>query len=528
MILELISAMKGFVAAKAEYDRISGALEEARRTGYGVVPPAIDEMELDEPEIVRQGSRFGVRLRARASGLHVIRVDIESEISPIVGTEQQSEALVQSLLATFEQEPGAIWQTNLFGKSLYDLVRDGMAGKGAMQPAVQQRLQTTLQRIVNEGCKRASSVSCSDALGNTKGRGSNCRGPFFLAQEAGMQHYRTDLAREARDLAGGRQSGVEQAREQRDGMTIERIEITTDAAARRLDKPRGRYVTIDTDEIPAHDPALFAAVTEQIAGELQALLGALPAEADVLGRGALATASSRPTRSGRKQVDRIYVTRHFPHRRAGARAGGACARCRPWRPGCSAPPASRPARSCAASYRARARRRSSAWDALAARSTGRINRTVQLSDGGHQPRLGHRQPPANALSRETLGVPVVAVGVPMVVYALDHRGGRGRPHRRARQPARRRGGAAPTGRRGRNASTLARSSSRPRRSTRSSATRRRCWPTASTGCCSGSALPNSRHCLVKRRIPSYGGGRCRCRGCEPGAGGAGGRRRACA
>ena len=94
-----------------------------------------------------------------------------------------------------------------------------------------------------------------------------------------MQHYRTDLAREARDLAGGRQSGVEQAREQRDGMTIERIEITTDAAARRLDKPKGRYVTIDTDEIPAHDPALFAAVTEQIAGELQALLGALPAKA---------------------------------------------------------------------------------------------------------------------------------------------------------------------------------------------------------------------------------------------------------
>ena len=149
---ELISAMKGFVSAKAEYDRIAGALEEARRTGYGVVPPASDEMELDEPEIVRQGSRFGVRLRARSSGLHVIRVDIESEISPIVGTEQQSEALVPSLLTTFEQEPGAIWQTNLFGKSLYDLVRDGMAGKGAMPPAVQQRIQSTLQRIVNEGC----------------------------------------------------------------------------------------------------------------------------------------------------------------------------------------------------------------------------------------------------------------------------------------------------------------------------------------------------------------------------------------
>lgn len=129
-----------------------GALEEARRTGYGVVPPAVDEMELDEPEIVRQGNRFGVKLRARASGLHVIRVDIESEVSPIVGTEQQSEALVQYLLSAFEEDPAAIWQTNIFGKSLYDLVRDGMTGKGNMPPAVQQRIQNTLQRIVNEGC----------------------------------------------------------------------------------------------------------------------------------------------------------------------------------------------------------------------------------------------------------------------------------------------------------------------------------------------------------------------------------------
>lgn len=174
-----------------------------------------------------------------------------------------------------------------------------------------------------------------------------------------MQHYRTDLAREARDLAGGRQSGVEQAREQRDGMTIERIEITTDAAARRLDKPKGRYVTIDTDEIPAHDPALFAAVTEQIAGELQALLGALPAEADVLVVG-LGNRFVTPDALGPETVDRIYVTRHF-RTDAPELAPAGCARCRPWRPGCSAPPASRPARSCAASYRARARRRSSAW-----------------------------------------------------------------------------------------------------------------------------------------------------------------------
>lgn len=149
---ELISAMKEFVSAKSEYDRVAGALQQARRTGYGVVPPAIDEMELDEPEIVQQGNRFGVKLRARSSGLHVIRVDIESEVNPIVGTEQQSEALVQYLLSTFQEDPTAIWQTNIFGKSLYDLVREGMAGKGNMPVAVQQRLQTTLQRVVNEGC----------------------------------------------------------------------------------------------------------------------------------------------------------------------------------------------------------------------------------------------------------------------------------------------------------------------------------------------------------------------------------------
>lgn len=149
---ELVSAMKEFVSAKTEYDRIAGALLEAKRTGYGLVPPAVDEMELEEPEIVQQGNRFGVKLRAKASGLHVIRVDIESEVSPIVGTEQQSEALVQYLLSTFREDPAAIWQTNIFGKSLYDLVRDGMSSKGSMSPAVQQRIQATLQRIVNEGC----------------------------------------------------------------------------------------------------------------------------------------------------------------------------------------------------------------------------------------------------------------------------------------------------------------------------------------------------------------------------------------
>ena len=150
---ELIGKLREFVQAKSEFDRVSGALSDAKSFGYGMVPPDIDDMELEEPEIVRQGNRFGVRLKARASGMHVIRVDIDSEVNPIVGTEQQSEALVHYLTDTFETDPQAIWQTNIFGKPLYDLVREGMEGKVNRMPMeVRNRMQGTLQRIVNEGC----------------------------------------------------------------------------------------------------------------------------------------------------------------------------------------------------------------------------------------------------------------------------------------------------------------------------------------------------------------------------------------
>ena len=121
---ELMSAISDFVAAKKAYDRISDALEKAKQTGYGIVPPEPSEMELLDPEIVRQGSKFGVKLHAKASGLHIVRVDIDSEVNPIVGTEQQSEALLRYLNDTFEGDPTAIWDTNLFGKSLYDLCRN--------------------------------------------------------------------------------------------------------------------------------------------------------------------------------------------------------------------------------------------------------------------------------------------------------------------------------------------------------------------------------------------------------------------
>ena len=149
----LIASIKEFVAAKREYDRLHNALDAAYRTGYGMVPPAMDEMSLDEPEIMQQGNRFGVRLHAKATGLHMIRVDIESEVSPLVGTEEQAEEFLAYLMDSAKKSPDEIWNTSIFGKPLYDLVKEGMTGKVNRLPDdVQQRLQETLQRMVNDGC----------------------------------------------------------------------------------------------------------------------------------------------------------------------------------------------------------------------------------------------------------------------------------------------------------------------------------------------------------------------------------------
>lgn len=150
---ELLFALKSFAAAKREYDRIAGALQSAQTLGYGTVSPAMDDMQLETPEIVQQGNKFGVRLRASASGLQIFRVDMQAEVSPIVGSAEQSEAMVKYLADTFEHDPSAIWQTNIFGKPLYDLVRESMEGKaGRMSDGVQEKMQRTLQRITNDGC----------------------------------------------------------------------------------------------------------------------------------------------------------------------------------------------------------------------------------------------------------------------------------------------------------------------------------------------------------------------------------------
>ena len=149
---DLFSTITSMAEIKKEYDKISNALEEVKATGYGIVTPSIDELILDEPEIIKQGTRFGVKLRARAPSIHLIRAEIETEVSPIVGSEKQSEELVNYLLSNFEDDPAKIWESNIFGRSLHELVNEGLQTKLAKMPVdAQAKLQETLERIVNEG-----------------------------------------------------------------------------------------------------------------------------------------------------------------------------------------------------------------------------------------------------------------------------------------------------------------------------------------------------------------------------------------
>ena len=149
---ELFSTMISFANVKKEYDKIAIALQEVNTKGYGIVSPSIDELILEEPEMVKQGSRYGVKLRAKAPSIHMIRADIETEVSPIVGSEKQSQELVEYLLSEFESDPKKIWESNIFGKSLHELVNEGLQTKLLKMPEdAQEKLQETLERIINEG-----------------------------------------------------------------------------------------------------------------------------------------------------------------------------------------------------------------------------------------------------------------------------------------------------------------------------------------------------------------------------------------
>ena len=149
---DLFSIIGDLSKTKTRYDKIASALEDVDRKGYGIVTPSIDELILDEPEMVKQGSRFGVKLKATAPSLHIIKANIETEVSPIVGSEKQSEELVNYLLSEFETDPKKIWDSNIFGKSLHSLVNEGLQTKLSKMPEeAQMKLQETLERIVNEG-----------------------------------------------------------------------------------------------------------------------------------------------------------------------------------------------------------------------------------------------------------------------------------------------------------------------------------------------------------------------------------------
>ena len=149
---ELVNCLKELTYAKKKYDKIKVALDNVDENGYGIVVPSMDEMELKEPEIVRAGGRCGVKLKANAPSLHIMKVNVETEVSPIMGGYEQSEDLAKYLLQEFENNPQGIWQTNMFGKSLESLVNEGINSKlNSMPTNLQNKLRKTVGRIVNEG-----------------------------------------------------------------------------------------------------------------------------------------------------------------------------------------------------------------------------------------------------------------------------------------------------------------------------------------------------------------------------------------
>lgn len=148
---QLISLMRELSHSKKEYDKVRDAIKDVKEIGYGVVAPSVDEIKLEEPEIVKHGGRFGVRLRASAPSLHIIRTNVETEVSPIVGTEKQSEEFVRYFMDEFESNPEKIWETNVFGKPLYDMVKDELQSKLYKMPDdIQGKMQLTLEKIVND------------------------------------------------------------------------------------------------------------------------------------------------------------------------------------------------------------------------------------------------------------------------------------------------------------------------------------------------------------------------------------------
>lgn len=149
---ELLALLERLAVVQAEHQKVAAAMEEVRATGYGIVIPEAEELELEQPEIIRQGGRYGVRLRAKAPSIHMIRADIQAEVSPIVGSEKQSEDMLGFLLEEFEGAPEKIWQSNIFGRSFHELINEDLATKLKHMPEdAREKMRLTLERILNEG-----------------------------------------------------------------------------------------------------------------------------------------------------------------------------------------------------------------------------------------------------------------------------------------------------------------------------------------------------------------------------------------
>ena len=148
---DLMSFVKSFSKSRRHYDKVKDALREAEENGYGVVVPTVDEMDLQEPVLVKQGGNYGVKLKASAPSLHIMKINVETEVAPLVGTEKQGEDLCNYLMKRFEDNPKEIWKTDMFGKSLHDLVNEGLNGKIYSMPKdAQGKMRKTITKIVNE------------------------------------------------------------------------------------------------------------------------------------------------------------------------------------------------------------------------------------------------------------------------------------------------------------------------------------------------------------------------------------------
>lgn len=150
---DLMPQILQLVKIRDKFEKFSDALEQMERTGYGIVMPSMNELTLDEPEIIKQGGKYGIRLKAAAPAIHLVKTDINTEVAPIVGSEKQSEELVHYMLTDFEESPEKIWESNIFGKSLHELVSEGLHAKLSKLPEdARMRLKETIERMINEGC----------------------------------------------------------------------------------------------------------------------------------------------------------------------------------------------------------------------------------------------------------------------------------------------------------------------------------------------------------------------------------------